>query len=297
MNVYLAGHRPNRPGDPVKALTTVVAPRPLPQAELASAVATHNPDPILDVRHRVLHYPEMPPDPAIALKQVEQFYANCGTCHLSEERTRVVFFRGNPYSPVIAFGEGPGKQEDIQGIPFCGRSGRLQDELFRQSGIDPDHHVGWGNLVGCRPCNNRFAKDRPPTLAEKLACSERTLMVLRAFRPRIVLCLGKQAAQMFWDEEALKKPKESGLHPNTWHTLVPPDDPRDAVVVGYVRHPAGLIRMIQAAGSYKEYISALLFYEELRKRMQSGIEKVAKWRFGLRYLSDLDGSPVVGGRS
>ena len=281
-------------------MTTVVSPKPVDRQRLGESIFSFNPAPILDVRHRLLHYPEMPSDPAMGIRMVEAQYFNCPGCHLSEERTRVVFCRGNLYSPVLCMGEGPGKTEDIQGIPFCGRSGRLQDELFREIGIDPEQHIAWANLVGCRPCDNRFAPDRPPSHVEKVACSERTLMILRAIRPRVVLCLGEQAAQMFWEPEqvALKGRAKSGVHPNTWHRLVPSDDPRDWIAVGFVRHPAGLIRMIQNANAYGEYIAALLFLEGLRDWMQTGtLEKVAKWRFGLRYLGGPTALPVVGGRS
>jgi DNA polymerase len=230
-----------------------------------------------------LDYPPVSQEPGAGIRQVEERYAGCERCHLSRDRTKIAFIKGNPYAAVACVGEGPGRDEDTQGVPFVGRSGKLQDALFEENGIRPLEDLVWMNLVGCRPCDNRHAPDRAPTLVEKAACSERTLMLLRALRPRVVLCLGEQATSMFFEEPP---------NPNTWATFTPPDEPRDAVLVGCVRHPAYLLRTIGMQNTYREYAAARLFYRGLRE-MLPGLQKVSAWRLGLRYLAEVV-EPIIG---
>ena len=283
MYICLATHAGPVPDAP-QALTTLVAPRPLPVAEALQMIAGRNSAPVIRHTETVLDYPGVSSDPQVAYDEVVRRYADCERCHLSDRRTKIVHLKGNPAAAVVCIGEGPGRDEDLQGIPFVGKSGRLQDELFREGGIDPLYDVAWINIVGCRPCDSRHASDRPPSPVEKAACSERTLMLLRGLRPRIVICLGEQATQMFFDEAP---------NPNTWATLTPPDRPMDAVVVGAVRHPAYLLRTIGMANTYKEYAAARLFYRGLREMMKPDLQKVAVWSFGMRYLATITG-PMVG---
>lgn len=282
MYIALATHAGPVPDAP-QALTTLVAPARVTPEEAARGIAQLNSAPILRVAEYVLDYPGVSSDPAVAVEETVRRYTDCERCHLSDRRTKIVHVKGNPRAAVVAIGEGPGRDEDLQGMPFVGKSGRLQDELFRESGIDPINEIAWINLVGCRPCDSRHAPDRPPSLVEKAACSERTLMLLRGLRPRIVLCLGEQAATMFFEES----------HPNTWATLTPPDRPMDAVLVGVVRHPAYLLRTIGMPNTYREYAAARLFYRALREMMTPTLQKVAVWSFGLRYLATITG-PMVG---
>jgi uracil-DNA glycosylase family 4 len=159
----------------------------------------------------------------------------------------------------------------------------LQDELFREFGINP-FALAWLNLVGCRPCDYAvWADNRAPNRVEMLACSERTWMLMSAIRPRVVVCLGKEATAMFWD-----KPPDVW----TWHRLVPPDAPDDWIMVGHARHPAYLARVIGMPSNYKEYASARTFYGALREQLD-GMSKTSAWRFGLRYLNGLS-EPEVG---
>jgi uracil-DNA glycosylase len=281
LHSYVATHSGPIPEAP-NTLSTLVVPTD-PGPDVARALLAPGRLPILALRSFALDFPPVSPDPAAAVQQIADRYRDCERCHLSDRRTRIAHIKGNPYAAVVCLGEGPGKDEDIQGVPFVGRSGQLQDALFAESGIRPLEDMAWINLVGCRPCENRHAPDRVPTLVEKIACAERTLMLLRALRPRVVLCLGEQATSMFFEEAP---------NPNSWATLTPPDDPRDAVVVGVVRHPAYLLRTIGMQNTYREYAAARLFYRGFRG-MLPGLQKVASWRFGLRYLAALTG-PLIG---
>lgn len=279
MFVYQAMHQRPHPNAPVP-MSTYVAPWPVEAPTIIGAISHENALPITQLEHFQLHYPQMPPDPATGLAMIEREYVHCGRCHLSTSRQCVVLFRGNPYSPIVAIGEGPGRTEDMKGKPFVGASGRLMSELFREVGIDPDRDLGWINLVGCRPVDHRFDRDRPPTLAELMACSERFLSLLRALRPGLVLLLGDHAASAFFDDV-------KGMYPNTWHEV-------EGVTFGYTRHPAYLLRVIPAAPSYKEYAAAKLFLEDLHGRMHSGqVRHSPAWSIIPRYL--VDPKPAVGG--
>lgn len=274
MNTYTAYHRAPVQGAP-EAVTTYVSPLPADWATIERAVREHVAAPVRDIRHHVLRYPEMPTDPVVALRELAETYRDCARCHLSESRTFVVHFRGDPYSAVLCLGEGPGRTEDGRGIPFCGASGRYQDELMREAGVDPDK-LGWGNLQGCRPCENRYGQDREPTLLEKIACSERFIMLLRAIRPRVVLLLGKEAASAFFEEPPPV---------NAWRTLVHPEHPQDWVAFAHLRHPAYMLRNGAAVNVYKEFKGQQLFLESLAAWMPS-LEKVSRWPFGVRYLEN-----------
>lgn len=283
MFVYTATHAAPHPSAP-DTHSTLVSPTRIASGSVAEGLAQGRPR-VLRIREHVLTYPAVSADPVAAVDEVKRYYADCARCHLSERRTKIVFVKGNVRAGVVAIGEGPGRDEDLSGIPFVGRSGRLQDELFREAGIDPQEDVAWINLSGCRPCDTRFAGDRAPSLVEKAACSERTLMLLRALRPRIVLCLGEVAAGAFWAQS--EEPP-----PNTWATF-PAPDPQNNVEIGVVRHPAYMLRVIAAAPSYHEYAASRLFYRRLAARIRAGVPKVAAWPFGLRYLSQVN-APLIG---
>lgn len=258
--------------------STVVCPQPIEPAEAcrlaAAEVGGAWPSTIVQ---NTLDYPSPPADPGQGVQAVAARYAECSRCHLSTRRTYICNLKGDPYSPVVCVGEGPDRDEDSRGAPFVGRPGRLQDELFREFGINPNA-LAWMNLVGCRPCDHAvWADNRSPSAVEMLACSERTWMLLSTLRPRVVVCLGEEATALFWD-----KPPDVW----TWHRLVPPDVPDDWIMVGYAKHPAYLARVIGMPSNYKEYASARTFYGGLRAQIDS-LRKTTAWRFGLRYLNSL----------
>ncbi len=266
------------PGQPESAfLCTTIAGRDLSPAELKEVTLARVPEPPLRFWRHTLTYPSMPPDPAVGIEQVVAAYKDCARCHLSERRNRVAFHRGDPGSPVVFVGEGPGQQEDTNGVPFTGPAGRLQNALISGVGIEPSS-IGWMNLVGCRPCNGRFKPDRPPTTVEQAACSERTLMLLRALRPSVVVCLGKEACGMFWDEAP---------HPWTWHMMP------GGLVVGHGRHPSYLLRRVMAPGGEAERIAGLRFYAALKERMPQ-LRKLPGWPVPLHYLGETVGRVLVG---
>ena len=80
--------------------------------------------------------------------------AGCRGCALCQTRTNLVFGVGNPEAEVMLIGEGPGEQEDLQGVPFVGPAGKLLDSMLEMIGLDRSK-VYIANMVKCRPPRNR----------------------------------------------------------------------------------------------------------------------------------------------
>lgn len=122
--------------------------------------------------------------------------AVCVACDLSESRTNVVFGDGNPQSPLVIVGEGPGETEDKTGRPFVGRAGKLLDECLRECGI-LRRHIYITNVVRCRPTLEEGGrlKNRPPRADEAKTCIDLWLEpTLGVIEPLVILCLGAPAA-------------------------------------------------------------------------------------------------------
>ncbi len=117
--------------------------------------------------------------------------AACTRCVLHSTRTKSVFARGNPDSPLVFVGEGPGFNEDKQGLPFVGPAGKLLDKMIEAMRLSPDD-VYICNVVKCRPPENRT-----PLADEADACERFLTAQLDAVAPRVVVALGKCAAQSF----------------------------------------------------------------------------------------------------
>ena len=120
----------------------------------------------------------------------------CTNCRLCQSRTHAAFGEGNRNADILFVGEGPGREEDLQGRPFVGPAGQLLDRMLAATGIDRGD-VYIANVVKCRPPNNRNPFDDE---------AERCLPYLRAqyalIRPRIIVCLGAVAARHLYDREA-----------------------------------------------------------------------------------------------
>lgn len=113
---------------------------------------------------------------------------NCTNCELYKTKTNTVFGKGSENATILFVGEAPGEQEDLQGIPFCGASGRLLDRYF--SAIDmkqEEYYVG--NILKCRPPHNR-----DPFPQEQEACIGHLREQLKLINPKIIVCLGRISA-------------------------------------------------------------------------------------------------------
>lgn len=131
-----------------------------------------------------------------ALEELRVAASVCTACPLSERRTNVVFGKGDPASPLVLVGEGPGADEDRTGIPFVGRAGQLLDKAIAEAGLATEA-VYICNTVKCRACDWRDGKayNRPPSDEETQACRQWLLPQLSLIAPTMVLCIGAPSAK------------------------------------------------------------------------------------------------------
>jgi DNA polymerase len=119
--------------------------------------------------------------------------STCTKCPLAETRTQVVFGVGDPHADLVFVGEGPGAEEDRQGIPFVGRAGQLLTKLIEGIGLRRDG-VYICNVVKCRPPGNR-----DPLPAEISACRPYLEAQLDFLAPRVLVTLGNFATRLLLD--------------------------------------------------------------------------------------------------
>jgi len=162
--------------------------------------------------------------PAEILRHQEQALQNCRKCKLCEGRTHVVFGSGNPTAEFVVIGEGPGADEDAQGLPFVGRAGQLLTKMLTAVNLTREE-VFITNAVLCRPPGNR--NPEPDELA---ACAPFLADKLAVIQPKVVLALGSVATQsLLRTKEAIGKLR-GRLHPFGDAVLIP------------TFHPAFLLR-------------------------------------------------------
>jgi len=123
------------------------------------------------------------------LEEVEAISVGCQNCELAGGRTNVVFGAGNPNARLMFIGEAPGRDEDIQGVPFVGRSGQLLNKILEAAGIERDD-VYIANIIKCRPPNNRT-----PLTNEIAACIPYLGRQVALIAPRVICTLGLPATQ------------------------------------------------------------------------------------------------------
>ena len=121
--------------------------------------------------------------------------AGCRGCPLAQTRHKLVFGVGNVQAEVMLIGEGPGEQEDLQGIPFVGPAGKLLDDMLEMIDLDRQK-VYIANIVKCRPPRNR-----DPLSVEQVACRPWLDRQIALVNPRIIVCLGRIAAMALIRED------------------------------------------------------------------------------------------------
>lgn len=124
-----------------------------------------------------------------SLAQIERDLENCKRCKLSKSRTHIVIGSGNPKARLMLVGEAPGEQEDLDGVPFVGRSGQLLIKMVEAMGLSREE-VFIANVAKCRPPENRN-----PEVDEINACEPFLFRQIAAIRPQVVVALGKFASQ------------------------------------------------------------------------------------------------------
>jgi len=139
--------------------------------------------------------------PAETLRRQEQALQNCRRCKLCEGRTHVVFGSGNPTAELVVIGEGPGADEDAQGLPFVGRAGQLLTKMLASVNLSRETDCFITNAVLCRPPGNRN-----PESDELAACAPFLADKLAVIQPKVVLALGSVATQsLLRTKEAIGK--------------------------------------------------------------------------------------------
>jgi uracil-DNA glycosylase family 4 len=127
--------------------------------------------------------------PDDTLLKIRTDLGECTRCKLHTSRNKIVFGDGNPKAELVFVGEGPGHDEDMQGLPFVGRAGKLLTQMIEAMGLQrKDVYIC--NVVKCRPPENRL-----PEKDEVATCSPFLLRQLDAINPKVIVCLGACATQ------------------------------------------------------------------------------------------------------
>jgi uracil-DNA glycosylase family 4 len=125
---------------------------------------------------------------AQALNVIREDIGECTRCALSAGRNKIVFGDGNPNARLLFVGEGPGADEDAQGLPFVGRAGQLLNNMINAMGLSRDQ-VYIANIVKCRPPGNRV-----PEPEEAHTCTQFLFRQIDVIRPEVIVALGSTAA-------------------------------------------------------------------------------------------------------
>jgi len=159
------------------------------------------------------------------LELLREELGDCTRCKLhSSGRTQIVFGVGNPNADLMFVGEGPGRDEDIQGIPFVGRAGKLLTKIIEAMGLKRDD-VYIANVVKCRPPENRN-----PETDEIETCQPFLFKQIEIIKPKVIVCLGTFSAQLLLNTEEKISKLRGQLHDFRGTKLLP------------TYHPAFLLR-------------------------------------------------------
>jgi DNA polymerase len=169
--------------------------------------------------------PVPPGEREAALRAIQEEIGDCTRCPLAYAgRRKIVFGDGSAQARLMFIGEGPGADEDAQGLPFVGRAGQLLNNMIGAMGLARDE-VYIANIVKCRPPNNRV-----PEPVEATTCSQFLLRQIDTVQPQVIVALGATAATYL-----LGVRRSLGALRGSWHTC------RGAkLAVTY--HPAFLLR-------------------------------------------------------
>jgi uracil-DNA glycosylase len=185
--------------------------------------------------------PNPPPgvDKAALLQHLREKIGDCTRCRLHQGRTHLVFGVGNPKAELMFVGEGPGRDEDLQGEPFVGRAGQLLTKIIEAMGLKRND-VYIANVVKCRPPENRN-----PAPDEIATCSPFLLEQIEIIKPKVIVCLGNFAAQTILGTQQTITGLRGRLH--RWpspiqqemlHTRIP----AESILLMPTYHPAYLLR-------------------------------------------------------
>lgn len=158
------------------------------------------------------------------IDELRQECRSCMKCSLGKTRTNLVFGVGNEQAKLMFVGEGPGEQEDLQGVPFVGRAGKLLDDMLAMFDLSRED-VYIANIVKCRP-----PKNRDPLPDEQDACYPWLERQIGIIRPSLLVCLGRIAAMRLIDPR-YRITQQHGQ----WVS-------KDGMEMTAIYHPAALLR-------------------------------------------------------
>ena len=188
------------------------------------------------------------------LEEFARRISSCSRCRLHSSRTNFVFGAGDSDADLMFVGEGPGGEEDRQGLPFVGASGQLLTKIIASIGFARSE-VFIGNMIKCRPPGNR-----DPMPDEITACEQYLLTQIGMIKPKVIVTLGRFSAAYFHGREA------------------PMRDLRGRVVdfngvkVVSTYHPAALLRNpALKRGTWEDMLLARKVYDEQGGRPSSGV--------------------------
>jgi DNA polymerase len=163
-------------------------------------------------------------DPAAALRLIREEIGDCTRCDLHKGRNKLVFGDGSPSARLLFVGEGPGADEDAQGLPFVGKAGQLLNNMIVAMGLKREE-VYIANVVKCRPPQNRT-----PEPDEANTCSPFLFQQIDVIRPEVIVALGATAATYLLGQRQPLAGLRGRVH--TWRG--------SKLIVTY--HPAFLLR-------------------------------------------------------
>jgi len=155
----------------------------------------------------------MADNPESSIRELHDKITACTLCHLCEARNRAVPGEGPANASVMFIGEGPGRQEDIEGRPFVGRAGKFLDECLQSIGLKRES-VFITNIVKCRPSekSGNWVRDRKPTREEIAACSPYLDRQLELVKPEILCALGDTASSQILRRYGMEEDTIGHIH-------------------------------------------------------------------------------------
>jgi uracil-DNA glycosylase family 4 len=188
--------------------------------------------------------------PAETLEAIRADIGDCRRCRLCQGRKNIVFGSGNPHAPLVFVGEGPGADEDEQGLPFVGRAGQLLTQMINNTAAKeglsvrrPDVYIC--NVVKCRPPDNRT-----PLPDEMEICGQFLYRQLKAIQPKAICVLGSTAMKALLNtKEGITKMR------GRWHKW-------NGIPVMVTYHPSYLLRQYNQTARREawEDLKAVLHY-------------------------------------
>ncbi|MFZ6734668.1 uracil-DNA glycosylase [Undibacterium sp. Ji42W] len=182
--------------DTARTEAEIVPHKHLPEAQ--SLVRAFESVPEVDewMPQEVHPVPSFDSEPAVATlswDELQPMVESCRQCGLCQGRKKAVFGTGDKQAKWLFVGEGPGYNENLQGLPFVGAAGQLLDNMLKSLGVPRGEQSYIANIVKCRPTDAQ-GKDRPPTADEIAACLPYLHRQIDLIKPQIIVALGKTAA-------------------------------------------------------------------------------------------------------